>query len=269
MKELTRQEFEQQIERVIRGEISRKKLAKELETDIRTINNKIMELSTENPDLYSKFVEKYPYKPKEIKVDIEKIAIMVIRYGIQKTAENVGISERTISRKVKKLEKTNPELYKIYSERGKKLTKEEQREVDEKLEEFIARYELKNSIPKRNEMNERKKELEETLSKFENLVKDGMSQAGAARALGFDDYPTIWKKYKELERIVLEENILNNPDEPKKSSEAKKYRDRMRVEGVDISKAIQANAGDKSEEKQQNNNGKESKKKIKTEQEER
>ena len=70
MKELTQQEFEEQIERVIDGKIGRKALAKELETDIRTLNRKITELADTNPDLYFKFIEKFPYKPKEIKLNL-------------------------------------------------------------------------------------------------------------------------------------------------------------------------------------------------------
>ena len=62
MKELTQKEFEEQIQRLIDGNIGRKKLAKELETDIRTLNNKIMELASTNPDLYARFIEKFPYE---------------------------------------------------------------------------------------------------------------------------------------------------------------------------------------------------------------
>ena len=45
---------------------------------------------------------------------------------------------------------------------------------------------------------------------MKNLHGTGISNAEAARRLGFDGYPTIWKKYKELERIQAEKNIKQN-----------------------------------------------------------
>ena len=41
MKQITDEEFYESIEKIIRGESSRAKLIKELETDSRTLNNKI------------------------------------------------------------------------------------------------------------------------------------------------------------------------------------------------------------------------------------
>ena len=41
MKHLTPSEFEEQIRKVVDGQISIKRLAKELETDMRTLSNKI------------------------------------------------------------------------------------------------------------------------------------------------------------------------------------------------------------------------------------
>ena len=40
-----------------------------------------------------------------------------------------------------------------------------------------------------------------------------MEKAPAARALGFDGYPTIWKKYQELRRIESERNARKERDE--------------------------------------------------------
>ena len=45
MKEMSKEEFYEKIRSVIRGEISTTKLVKELQTDSRTLNNKIQELS--------------------------------------------------------------------------------------------------------------------------------------------------------------------------------------------------------------------------------
>ena len=62
MKELSQKEFEEQIQRLIDGQTTRKKLAKEIGTDIRTLNKKIMEMSAKNPELYTEFLKKFPYK---------------------------------------------------------------------------------------------------------------------------------------------------------------------------------------------------------------
>ena len=40
-----------------------------------------------------------------------------------------------------------------------------------------------------------------------------MEKAPAARALGFDGYPTIWKKYQELRRIESERNARQERDD--------------------------------------------------------
>ena len=107
MKELTQKEFEEQIERVIDGQIGRKALAKELETDIRTLNRKITELADTNPNLYFKFIEKFPYKPKEIKLNLEELALYAIQKGTRQAAIKFSISQRTVTRKVNKLKKSN------------------------------------------------------------------------------------------------------------------------------------------------------------------
>ena len=53
MKKLSEEEFENAIKRLINGEITKVKLAKELETDPRTLDNKIQEASVTNPKLYN------------------------------------------------------------------------------------------------------------------------------------------------------------------------------------------------------------------------
>ena len=59
MKDLSQQEFEAHIERLLSGEIGRKALAKELNTDIGTLTRKIVELSETNPELYLRWVAKF------------------------------------------------------------------------------------------------------------------------------------------------------------------------------------------------------------------
>ena len=117
MKDLSEQEFEAQIERLLNGEISRKALAKELNTDIGTLTRKIVELSDTNPELYLRWVEKFPYRPKNTNIKEEELAIAIINDGLQQTIERLRISKMTVSRKIRKLKDINPELYRLYRKR--------------------------------------------------------------------------------------------------------------------------------------------------------
>ena len=83
MKQISQEEFEQYIQDIIDGKMTRKRLASELETVMRTINHRIMELEGKNPALYQAFIQKFPYTPKEIKLDVEALAIKVINNGIE------------------------------------------------------------------------------------------------------------------------------------------------------------------------------------------
>lgn len=222
MKELTQKEFEQQIQRLIDGEIGRKKLAKELETDIRTLNKKIMEMSETNPTLYASFVGKFPYKPKELEVDIEELAIYSIVHDNKMASERFNMSTRTITRKLKKLKEINPELYELYLRKAKIEGSKTSKKEKEKY--FLDVATMAEKIGKRDDIDnvERKRtELEKTISEFEALIAKGMSKAEAARTLGYDGYPTIWKKYNELERIKTEE---------KYGKEGTHFRDSLKVD---------------------------------------
>lgn len=226
MKELTQKEFEQQIQRLISGEIGRKKLAKELETDIRTLNKKIMEMSETNPTLYASFVRKFPYKPKELEVDIEELAIYSIVHDNKAASERFNMSTRTITRKLKKLKEINPELYELYLRKAKIEGSRTSKKEKEKY--FIDVAAMAEKIGRRDDIDnvERKRaELEEIISEFEALLAKGMSKAQAARTLGYDGYPTIWKKYNELERIKTEE---------KYGKEGTHFRDSLKVDKSDL-----------------------------------
>lgn len=80
MKQISQEEFEQYVEAIIRGEMSRAQVIKELQTEARTLNNRIHELVRINPELHRRFVEKYPYKPKERKdLDAMQLAIEILK----------------------------------------------------------------------------------------------------------------------------------------------------------------------------------------------
>lgn len=247
MKQISQEEFEKEVERLLEGSITRKKLAKELETDIRTLNNRITELSQTNSELYARFIKKFPYRPKTIKVDIEDLALQVIREGVGKTSDMTGISVRTISRKIKTLEETNPELYNLYIRKNDKMTSEQRKLFDDTLERFQMKS--GDSRVTRGELIEKEQELRMILSKFEGLVSSGMSKAEAARTLGYDGYPTIWKKYSELKRIEAQKEGLQET----KQNAAERFRDSMRVQVED--NGIKIQSGIETEENQHSKEG--------------
>ena len=229
MKQISRDEFEKCIQSIIDGETTRRKLAKDLETDMRTINNKITELAETSPVLYQKFIDKFPYRPKTIKVDIEDLAIKVITNGLQTTSKSTGISTRTIARKVKTLEKTNPELYLMYKQRNDRMSFEERMAFQDK-----AKCLQKDSKVTRTELQEKEEQIKKFLAEFEQLVKSGLSKAEAGRRLN-SDYPTIWKKYQELKRIEEQKKYI------KEEKQSKNFRSQIKVTNIKPSSVNEEN----------------------------
>jgi len=234
MIEMSQEEFEVEIQRLIDGNITRKKLAKKLQTDMRTLNKKIMEIAQTNSELYSKFVDKFPYKPRKIQVDIEDLAVQVILHGLEETSEATGISTRTIIRKIKTLEKTNLELHRLYTHRNDRMTFEQRELFNAAVQKFQKNYRLEISG-----IEKREQEIREVLSKFEGLVDSGMSKASAARIMGYDDYSTIWKKYQELKRIETEKASV--PES--KQDAARIFRSNMKTQITDKSLEVQSLEG--------------------------
>lgn len=205
MNKISAKEFEEKVRDLIERKITRTELANQLGISMRTLNDKITKLSDTNPDLYMEFIEIYPYKPKTIEVDIEDLALQVIKTGMSITSKETGISSRTITRKVNTLKKTNPELYDLYKRRNDKMSDDEKAIYYLKLDRLD-----KMNKPKRTELNDKEADLTSTLSEFERRVAGGMSKNKAAISLGFDGYPTIWKKYQELKRITTQNRSLES-----------------------------------------------------------
>lgn len=218
MKKMSKEEFEEKVQELIDKKITKKELAIQLETSIRTLTKKITELSKTNPNLYTEFIKTYPYKPKSINVDIENLAVQVIKNGIDNISKETKISSRTITRKVNTLKKTNPELYDLYKRRNKNMSEDEKvRYIHE-----VNKYDKMQKV-ERSELKDKEVELTSILSKFEEKVASGMSKNKAAIALGFDGYPTIWKKYQELDRIKTQNMSL-------KLEEKKSFREELQSE---------------------------------------
>ena len=117
MKKLSEEEFADAVRRLIRGEITKVKLAKELEADPRTLDNKIQELSATNPELYNEYVRVLPYKQKGIDhIDFEALVIYMLKHDLtmDEAAKEFNISIRTINRRIREL--ANRELVNMYRE---------------------------------------------------------------------------------------------------------------------------------------------------------
>lgn len=231
MKNLTKVEFEKQIERMLKGEITRKKLAKELETDLRTLNGKITELAQTNPELYKRYITKFPYQPKMREdIDYEALVVNVMkqRINIEKAVQEYKVSRRTIARRIKDLEKTNPDLIKVYRKyadcikRGTEIPLEIIRIIDSLQSRPVI---LRDNVEKKEQS------LRAELEQFEKLKSTGVSNEETARRLGYDGYPTVWKKYKELERIEAEKSIKVESEE---SAKEISFKDRIKVESSEL-----------------------------------
>ena len=207
MKEMSKEEFYEEIRSVIRGEITITKLVKELQTDSRILNNKIQELSGYNPELYNEYVEKFPYKSKSRDdIDFEALAIEIVKENMtMKTVEEkYNVGERTVRRRIETLKKENPYLYGIYKEvkENIKHSKKNSPELQSEIGDLVSR------TVKVLELNEkRQNELEEIEAVFQNRCKY-VSKEEAAKSMGMTAN-RIYKLLNELYRIRIEKENLN------------------------------------------------------------
>lgn len=215
MKDLSEQEFEAQIERLLNGEISRKALAKELNTDIGTLTRKIVELSETNPELYLRWVAKFPYKPKNTNINEEELAIAIINDGLQQTIERLGISKMTVSRKIRKLKDINPELYRLYRYRNNDMTNIEREKFLMQVEKYAEGY---NTV-QRTDIEDTKRAIEEEIRIITELMRKQLRIEEAARVLGHKNSEEIWRHCRLLERIVTEERAKEELENRKNNKE--------------------------------------------------
>ena len=114
MIEVSDQDFEKLIEKVIKKKITRVELATMLQTDIRTLYGKIYNM--QNSELLEKYLEQYPYKPAENKnIDYRNLIIEIIKNNkkISDVLEEYKIAERTYRRNINKIKSQDPRLYYI------------------------------------------------------------------------------------------------------------------------------------------------------------
>ena len=208
MIKLSEAEFEAKIQDVIAGRMSRVDLAKELQTDIRTLNKKIIEeIGVNNPSLYIEYIKKFPYKQKERDdLDYEALIIEMIKNRTHTVSAaikyNIGI--RTIQRKVNAVEKENPYLVSIYKEikKNNKNNMPISLDLQEKIDQLVSR-------PVRiSEVNRtRKMQLEEIERIFNNRCQY-VSKTEAAESMGMS-MNQIYKSLNKLYRIKIEEQYAD------------------------------------------------------------
>lgn len=207
MKKLGQEEFERCIERLISGEISKGRLAKELKTDPRTLDIKIQEMSAKNPELYERYLKALPYKQKGYDhIDFEALLIYILKQGltIDEAVEQFGTSRRTINRRINSME--NKELAQLYKEvaDNRKHSRKDSLDIIERIEELEERPIVLRGINDR-----RREELLKIESEFNELCKT-MTKDEAANKMGLGSRDRVYKLLNELYRIEIETEQKEN-----------------------------------------------------------
>ncbi len=205
MKQVTEQEFEQYIEEIIQGNKSRKKVIKELETDSRTLKANIQKLAETNPELYGRFIKKFPYKTKaRTGINYKGLIIAMIKngYTLEQASQIYEIGIRTISRRIKDLEEQEPDLIKLYRQVALNqkcaipITKETMDQIEQlSLEEVVLT----------DPVEEREQKLLKIERQYNQRCGQFKTNAEAAESMGFT-YNQIMKLLRELYAIEIEKN---------------------------------------------------------------
>lgn len=217
MKQLSQEEFEGYIRKVIQGEISKVRLAKELETDVRKLNNKIQELSLTNPSLYQAYIEKFPYQPRERK-DLDAVQLALEFLSGEKNLDEIAAEHqtgrRTIRRRLDTLKDSESELERyVYqlcravaavNSRNAEKSPELEIEIQKVVKQLEERRKDVASTEKNKETNieERRAFLLQIEKRYNELCLQ-MPKEEAARTMGYTNN-RIWKLLNELYRIEIE-----------------------------------------------------------------
>ncbi len=229
MKNISNEEFEQYIIDMTNGEKTQRQVVKELETDTRTLNVKIQELYATNPELYSKYVEKRAYRPKENKsVKTIELAYEVLKDDrtLQEIADEYNIGIRTLRRRIEEL-KNSPDLIEqeAYSlcktisfmhAHGRGTLPEELKQKCEKMLDI-----LKDKIPteKVSSIEIRRQELLKIEKEYHTLCGSGMSKTEAAAKMGYTRN-RIYKLLNELYQIEIQKQVIEGQSEGNNSFRA-------------------------------------------------
>ena len=217
MKEVSQNEFEELIKRVLNGEISLKDVVAMLETSYSAVNNRITAMRETNPELYAAYKEKRPYKPKRnSQIDSEAllINIMLENLSLRDASAKFDIPLRTIDRRIAEVKKQNPKLYEIYIRyKEKEMTLED--------EKFLSMN--KKDVKSEQDACEIKlEEITKKLNEYERLISEGngLTHCQAAKKLGCtpQQIDEMYKKKKRIEaQTSFRESIKVDPSKLRES----------------------------------------------------
>lgn len=198
-------EFEKCVKRLIDKEITRTDLAKELRTDTRTLANRIYNI--QNQELLKKYLEEFPYKPRQNEnINYENLIIEIIKNGRKASdaQEIYDIAERTYRRNIKRVQETNQTLYFAYKNYIHSSLSYDDKEYIEGLEEGPVSF--------TNSTEDRKAQLIDLFRYYDALIAIGLEVPEALERLG-ETTKSLKRKSDELERITKEENINKEKNE--------------------------------------------------------
>ena len=207
MIEITQQEFENILQAIIEGKTTRTKLLKELKIDKVTLNRKIQELLVYNPDLYHSFIAKFPYMPREYThINWRAMLIDIMKKGYTKyeAEEQYGISNRTMQRKIHKIQADEEYIVALYREvsRYRKMQKPLPQDLQRIVDELPAEEVFIGGI-----YDKRTQELLELERKYNEEILKGKGAKSASASCGKS---RASKPLETLYRIKIEENFREN-----------------------------------------------------------
>lgn len=209
MVEITQEDFERKIGEILLGNTTRTKLIKELRIDKVTLNAKIQELIIYNPELYHRFISKFPYMPREYThIDWRAMLIDIMKKGYTKfeAAEQYGISDRTIGRKVYAVQEYDSDIVELYREvsRFRKMKKP----LPKRLQEIV------NNLPEEEVFiggiyDKREAELMKLEKEYTEKIMNGQGAKEASKECGTT---RASKNIRTLYRIEIEKRANESPN---------------------------------------------------------
>lgn len=223
MKDVSQEQFENDIENVIEGRVSLKQLVAKYRTSYDYIHQKILELSYTNRSLYERYIEMFPYKPKTNEnISARGIVIELIKNKatIGQLSDKYGIPARTIDRRIKSVEVEDPELYDLYK-RYRKNPK------DEQIDSEIRSISYEPVISEMSSVELKESAIRGIIESYKEIIADGtVKKEDAARQLGYTPQQIAVMQQK-LIRIAREQEI--------KTDGAKNFRESFKVEKKEMS----------------------------------
>lgn len=216
MIEINEQEFEKLVKKVIKKEITRVELVGILHTDTRTLYEKIYNM--ENTELLEKYLEQYPYKPRENKnINYKNLIIETIRNNkrVSDVQKEYGIAGRTYRRNIERIKLQDSKLYNIYKNyiRGN---------IQDEEMEYIIQLPFGKVCYTNKSEEERKAELLSIFATYSMLKEKGMSEDEILIEMK-ETRRSLKRKSDELDRLQKSERLRN-----------KALKERIKVENTPI-----------------------------------